>query len=251
MTRDDIVGEALNNFARKSASLSPDGSTTLGTRAVTWLNEVILRRVARAVDGGPDGVSPFGFFFSELNKISTLNTGANTARYGLPSALREIYDIRILDGSNSRKLQYIPQLFKDRLYADPTNWPATQRPRFYTRYGFQIELLPIPDATYSMEMRWSSWATTLSAATSTSDFREKDDLLIAGVTAEAFGAFQEYEEDGKEWFAKFQLLLREAITADPQDWDWQPQAIGHQSLPAYSLNEPWKDPFVQSTSGGF
>lgn len=239
MTRLELLKEAANNVGRQLTTLAPDGVTAFKDRLITALNESVQPWAARAVtDESTDG-----YHFTEFNKTADMSTVVGDKSYSLPQTLRDLYDLTLIDGNNSWKLHAVSRRVIDRYYPDPTTYPARFRPRWYTRYGRAFEAIPIPDAIYTIRARYSTWPTDLSSDSQVTDFLNKDDVLIARLTGEAFGMLQEYDADAKEWYAKSQQLLLEAVLADPQDWDWEPTPIPFTASPTVH-GEYWTDPFI-------
>lgn len=238
LTRLQIVTEAANNIGRKLTALSMDGSTTIKDRLIRALNESVQPWVARGVtDDTPDG-----FFFTELNKTADATTVADRKAYLFPSSMREIYTLTLIDGSDSRKLEQVPRRRIEELFPDPTTWPTSTRPKWYTRYGQGFELIPIPDDAYTIRARYSVHPTDLDADGDTSDFVDKDDLLVTRLTAEGYYMLQEYEEDADAWMRKSEALLLSAISADPREWDWSRVHIGFEPVEV-AEGEYWKNPW--------
>lgn len=90
---------------------------------------------------------------------------------------REIWSIVIDNGSLSSKLQAVPTRQMDQMIPDPDFW-STRQPRWYVKWKERIELFPVPDAAYSGPIRGLKWPDALSAGGGTSNFKEKDDILI-------------------------------------------------------------------------
>jgi hypothetical protein len=242
----DILTEAANNLGRKLATTAPDGSTTLKTRLVNALNESVQPFVARGVTPptDTDAGTPAGFFFTELNRTADASTTNGTKSYSFPSGFREVFDLTVIDGSNSYKLIALPRRRTEELFPDPTTWPSKDRPRWYTRFGTGFELLPIPDKTYTIRMRYAIWPADLTSDTQLPDLTTKDDVLVARLTGEAFHMYQEYEADAQEWFAKSVQLLRESIAADPRDWDWEPAQREAGVNAPRTAGSYWSNPFI-------
>jgi len=249
LTRLDILSEAANNVGRKLATVAADGTTTFKSRLITALNESVQPWVARGVvpPSDQDPGTPNGFMFTEFNKTADMSTSNGTKAYSWPVAtdlnFREAYDLTLVDGSNSRQLSYLSRRKLDALFPDPTTWPSKARPKWYTRFGKGFEVLPIPDAAYTLRARMSVWPQDLTSDTQTPDLIYKDDLMVARLTGEAFAMLQEYEADASEWYAKSVTLLRDAIAGDPRDWDWEPVVEAYLTAPS-PVGEYWKNPFV-------
>jgi hypothetical protein len=149
------------------------------TRLQRFLNFAQVRLCRQHRDG-----------WEELEKVSQKDMDysgvpADDKYQTLPTNIRKMYSIRILDGYSSKKLKWVYPRRWDQTIPMPDN-NAPGRPSHYTKYKERIELWKVPDQAYTMELRHSNWPTTLSADTQTSDFDNKDDILILLATVIAW-----------------------------------------------------------------
>ncbi len=95
----------------------------------------------------------------------------------LPSNLRQLYSIALIDDVNSRKLDSVPSAQWDELipYAEAF---TRGRPTKYRRWGPNIELWRIPDDEYVLRGHYSTWGTAFTGDAQKSDLERKDQLLI-------------------------------------------------------------------------
>lgn len=182
--------------------------------------------------------------FDEMKIISTTtiqNTASDNDKYLTLPSVREVYSMVLLDGSNSRKIQQKSSRYWDTLIPKPEYW-TRNRPVNYTIWGSStVELWPLPNITYTLRMRWSKWPATLSIGTETSEFLEKDEILIELALSYIFRSLGKEDDAAKhETFAK--KLLGEAETMDSQmpDLDITPLTG---LAPARA--DPWTDPFYR------
>lgn len=241
ITRLELLTQAANNVGRQLSTLAADGVTTFKDRLTQVLNDVVQPWVA----AGVTEVSPAGHYFTELCRAADMHTVLNDKAYTLPAEFRELFSLVILDGTNSWKLRAISRRLAERLFPDPATYPATERPRWYVRYGKTIELIPVPNGVYVIRMRYGVWPLAMTHDNASSELLRKDDVIVARLTGEAYSMTQEYESDAKEWFAKSEALLARAVVADAKDHDWEPMPISEGPLGSGPLGEYWADPFVQ------
>lgn len=123
--------------------------------------------------------------WEELQEIYTGITGftstpADDKFLALPSSVRKINSVRLLDGFNSRKLIRVQHVAWDRTVPAPQA-QAVGRPSMYTQYRNIMEFWKVPDAAYSLECRTVDWPTPFVAASpnAVSDLDNKDDMLIS------------------------------------------------------------------------
>ena len=224
----DVVGKALTGTSRSGAALQD--------RILKYLNWT-QQRIARH------------FSFEELNAIQTgAATVADIKRYPLSTGtnnlgltkVKDIETMRLMDSENSRKLDLWSHRRFDKSFPRPENF-ASARPTIYVRYKREVELFKVPDAAYTLEIRYSKWATDMANDANVSEFLEKDDLLVVGTIMEAYMALEEYA-DARIYFQRFLGILANAVSVEGLV-DWEPEAIPHGALPSPISGSPWLDPY--------
>lgn len=235
LTRLQMANEVLDNMGRASTAATRSGST-LASRAVTWLDRASLR-IARKES----------LLFTE----ATASTVADQKTYALPSNLRQLISIRLENGNNSRKLNCLMPREFDRMYPKPDQ-ETTAAPDWYVwvKNTLTFELFRIPDAVYTMRLRYGYWPSLLSTDASTSDFTHMDDVLIYLATADGFRWLQELV-DASSWHKRGMDALEDALKAE-RDLipDWAPQAAGFTTSPPYPIGDYWNEPFAIRDPGG-
>lgn len=228
----DVVG--------KSVSASSASGATLEDRVTRYLN-FGQRRIARFHN------------FHELNALKTdaatvanvkiypLSTGTNNL--GLTN-VKDIITITIQDSQNSWKInRWSPRKF-DTKFPRPENY-STDRPRIYIRYGNSLEFFYIPNDAYTLQIRYAKWATPLTTSSQTSDFENKDELIIATGIFETYLALEEYV-DAKVWWERVKGYLEDAMAVEG-DIDWSPVADEFTPSVGYGSGTPYSDPFADSS----
>jgi len=203
------------------------GRTDLDSRLVRFINfaqDMICRQ----------------FEFPELEQKTTDTVSKGDETYSLSSRPRSIRSVRLLDGTLSRKLEYIPVRSWDMLIPKPDEW-TQERPTHYTYYQNKLELWRIPNDTYTIVIRWSKWPTTLSADEDKSDYDNKDDIIIALATSWAFKSLGD-KERMYFWANAAWDQLESAILAESQQPDREIVPIPEIKT---ALGEYWKDPFIK------
>lgn len=235
MNRDDMVTE-ICDIVGKSVSASSVSGATLQTRVRTYLN-FAQKRMARVYN------------FYELDKLTiTAATVADVKKYPMSSGtnnlgltrVKDIKSIRLIDGSNSRNLIRWSYRKFDRFYPRPENY-ATARSSIYIRDGNDLEFFRVPDAAYTLYIRYNQWATDFSTGTQVSDFLNKDQLLVTAGVLETYLALEEYA-DGAVWLARFKGQMLDAKAAEG-DADWEPESEPHSSRPGYMSGTVYNDPY--------
>ena len=180
--------------------------------------------------------------FSEMNSEETLTTVADTKTVNLPTNPREVYSVRLIDNSNSRKLRYIPLRQWDRRAPYPEHY-TTGRPSLYTLYNDKIELWRIPDAAYTIYCRCNLMPTEFSSDSDVaSDLENKDDLLIAIATEYCFRSLGGDTERIMRWQSVATNGLRNAIKADTQ---FEDQVISSERARTTVTDDYWLNPFIR------
>ena len=104
-------------------------------------------------------------------------------------------------------------------------------------------MFKIPDASYTLHIRYGQYANNLDSDSQLHDFGEdKDQLILTAGVLETYLALEEYN-DAKVWFELFMGRLEDAVKADG-DEDWEPQAESFGEGPGYQSGEPWLDPYA-------
>jgi hypothetical protein len=215
------------------------GRTDLDSRLPSIIN-LAQQRLARIHD------------YDEMEVISTTtvnNTGSTNDKYLTLPNKREVFSIVLLDGASSRKLiQRTPQ-FWDRRIPMPEYW-ARDRVQDYIIWGQTVELWPLPNATYTLRMRWSQWPQDLVASTDTSQFLQKDEILVELALVYCFNSLGK-EDDARKHSANVSMLMLEAQQKDDThpDLNILPSASDAQVIQDGGLGStPWLDPFIRSNT---
>lgn len=182
--------------------------------------------------------------FRELRKLTELATVADSKYITLTANPKNIMSLRLIDGTLSRKLRYIPTRKWDKFVPRPESL-TTARPDFYTVWSqdgtVKFELYRIPDAVYTVEMRWEAYPTAMTTDSQTSDYENLDECIVSFATSKAFRSLGNDTKAG-EWLGKGRSLLATAIRDDKtlySDSDVGP-------LSMTSLGDYWIDPFIRS-----
>jgi len=221
LLKSDIIAEATA-FLGNRADITD-------ARYVRWLN-LAQMRIARLK------------VWEELQALDTsLVTVASDKFITEPSNIRKIYTFRLIDGSNSRILTGKPPKSFDQAIPLPSRF-AEGRPTVYTRWAGKIELYKVPDAVYSLDMRYSKWPTAFTTgADIVSDLEEKDDALIMLMVSWGFLSLRNLE-DATIYWKVYRDMINDAATEDVErpDIDIKPEGLSSGSI---SGNNPWQDPF--------
>jgi len=232
LTRDQLVTEICDIVGKSVSGLGTSG-TLLSTRVGTYYLNWSQRRIARY------------YSFHELDVITTTPvTAADTKTYtfstlGLTRP-KDIHSIILVDSANSRRLKRWSYKKFDKRIPDPTTY-STGRPSIYIRYGNQIELFRIPDAVYSMTIRYPQFPTPFTTGSQTSDFENKDELLITAGVMETYLALEEYT-DAAVWYQRTLGMLKDAVMSDSNDVDWEPDGEPFNSDQNVDIGQPWISP---------
>lgn len=206
--------------------------TDLDTRLGRFLN-LAQQRLARMHD----------FDEMETRSVVTIdNTGAATDGDIVLPSLRELYSIVIHDGSRSRKLDARSTRWFDRMVPKP-DYHTRDIPSIYMTWSNTAYLFPLPEKAYTnaVFLRWTKWPTDLTG-TATSEFLQKDELLIELALVYAYRSLGNPEEALKH--NRFALaLMSESEDTDRTKPDLgqvgDAKQVGGQS----AVGDYWLDPF--------
>lgn len=238
LTRDQLVTEICDIVGKSTSALSVSGST-LQTRVQTHYLNWAQRRIAKSYDFYElEGKKTDSATVADV-KTYPLETGTNNL--GLTN-VKDIRSIVLVDGTNterSRKLRFLHYRQYDDRFPRPENYP-TEIPSIYTREGTNVELFRIPNKVYTLVIRYCKWPTVFSTGSQTSDFSNKDELIVTAGVLETYLALQEYA-DAATWLQRFLGQLRDSII-DEGDADWEPQSQPFRTDRVSPISSPWLSP---------
>ncbi len=171
---------------------------------------------------------------------ATYSTTTNLQTYSFPTRMKDIYSIRLIDGSNSLKLTYVYPRHFDDAHPYPES-DTTGKPEWYVDYGTIYELYPIPDAAYHLEIRYSRFPADLSGATDVSALDNKDRLIICKASAFVLRTVRELD-DAEYWEGEADRELLAKLETDHSGEDWTPVARGFLAAPSGYVDD--NDPFA-------
>lgn len=180
--------------------------------------------------------------FDELYGSTDLTTTASTATLAVTSItnLDTIYSVVLIDSTSSRRLQKIPNRNWDKAIAQLQS-TTEARPRYYSKWGnASLELLPTPDAVYTIRVKYSKWPTDLTDDYINTDLTNKEELIIE-YALHYLHKTSGNREESEMYFRNYRNLLKEAIADDETDPDMVIQGDFEHSYGDYH-----KDPFVRS-----
>jgi len=184
--------------------------------------------------------------FDELLVLNMLTIAGNQRHYHLTNDLglvrpKDLYTIRCINGSNSRKLARLTvrELDEKIPYVEGI---TRSDPQYYIRRGMYLELVPIPDKTQSLYIYYSQWPVTLKNDNDESSYETLDDVIITLATDIAFSILEGTHGD---WDARAKALLSGSVldsrSRPDRTWVARPFNTNEGVSP-----EPWADPFIKS-----
>ena len=147
---------------------------------------------------------------------STMTTTVGQRYFNLPGGYLQMRNFQI-NTNPITPLEYITPEMLDRLYGSNT----TGKPRAYSLIGDEIQLAPIPDSTYTIEMAFYEKFTPLGDGTSgtvTSNWLTKNapDVLLYGALIEA-EPFIKNDERIQLWLTAYKEAIDKIQKADDRD----------------------------------
>ena len=147
---------------------------------------------------------------------STMYATVDQQYFNLPGGYIQMRNIQ-LNTNPTTPLEYITPEMLDRLYGSTT----TGKPRAYTLIGDEIQLAPIPDSAYQIEMAFYEKFTALGDGTSgtvTSNWLTKNapDVLLYGSLMEA-EPFIKNDERVPVWLNGYSNAIDKLQKADQRD----------------------------------
>ena len=225
-----LITRTLDNLSRASTGTTRSGDT-LSNLAIDWLNRTMLR-MSRKYD------------FREMYKKYSSATVDGQKSYAFPTNWKIIIDMTVIDGFSSKKLELVLPQYFDKVIPYPEQF--TERcPTWYAPYGNNFDLYSIPDTAYTMYCRSVQWPTIITSIATLIDYEpNKDDIIVAGMTAEGFRHLQAFE-DAAFYDKEFKERLAEAIDLEERLPDWDPVGRGfNSSYGKIPVGEYYNDPFI-------
>jgi len=207
----------------------------LEPRIRVWINMTLVR-ISRL------------FPFDELKGFSQGVTIAQQKVYEIPllfniTDLRQIEDIRLIDGNDSWKLNYVPGMRLDKEEAEPTVW-GYGRPRRYSRWGNWLEFVDqVPNKEYQLYLRYHRHFPRLVQDDDEPEVPYIDDFIVASTAAWAYATLQE-NEDSNYWATVATGLWRDIFKDLQKTYDYTPKMKGF-APEAPLIGEYWNNPFVK------
>ncbi len=147
---------------------------------------------------------------------SSMETTAGQRYFNLPGGYLQMRNMQI-NSNPITPLEYITPEMLDRLYGSDT----TGKPKAYTLIGDEIQLAPIPDSDYTVEMAFYEKFTPLGDGTSgtvTSNWLTTNapDVLLYGALLEA-EPFIKNDERIALWLNAYNSAVKKIQDADARD----------------------------------
>ena len=147
---------------------------------------------------------------------SSMETTSGQRYFNLPGGYLQMRNIQ-LNTNPIAPLEYITPEMLDRLYGSDT----TGKPRAYTLIGDEIQLAPVPDSDYTVEMAFYEKFTPLGDGTSgtvTSNWLTLNapDILLYGALLEAEPFIKNDERIGL-WLNAYNGAIKKIQDADARD----------------------------------
>lgn len=218
LKRSELITEALYATGNR---------TDIGDRVKVWINWA-LHRIDRACD------------MKGLEVRATAPTVTSQKAYALPADCKYVYSIRLIDGANSRYLTYVePREFDQKIpYPEQS---TTGRPNWYVEWESIFELYRIPDAAYTLLMRYWKWQDDFADDDAVPEITHCDDIIVQALIAEIW---KNLEELNKEAVAHGKLIsmLRAHGGVEKMHPDWEAKAKPF-SGGRIITGERWTQPF--------
>ena len=184
-----------------------------------------------------------GYAWPELYELdtTTMSTTADEPLVALPESTRTILSLRLIDGTQKSKLIQTTARRAD-AYTYATN---TGKPRLYIPYRTQIELLPVPNDTYSIYIRRFFWPSNMTADDTEFPWDDKDDLVLQLGVMWAYMLMQE-ETEAKIWAGYASGSFKEARlkAEETVDWDRAFKPVDFASNSGVLPDDYWLNPMI-------
>jgi len=149
--------------------------------------------------------------FTCLKVESYTDTEDEVKTYSLPLTLKSFYDLRLCESATKRKFHPLTPRRQDLRRPYPED-DSEGTPVYYILWGRYFDLSPIPDATYTMYIRWLKWPTAM-ATGAVSDLLYMDEVIIKCADWLTVLSLN-LEKDIRRFKGDYRDLLQAAIMGD-------------------------------------
>lgn len=182
-----------------------------------------------------------------FERSTDITSSAEADRFiPIPTLVRDVYSLMLIDGAYSRKLRRLSVNSIDRKVPMP-DYYARRRPRSYILWRENFEVFPVPDAVYLLRARAIVWPTKFSGADGqVSDLDQKDDMIVALSISWAFQTLKMFDESSK-WWTVYKSLLSDALVEESENPDLlllPSEAMQQSGTPGDYI----RDPFVRTVN---
>lgn len=229
----DLAG--LTSRVRLNTNRDSTGDTaTTDATITTYLNDA-QRELARRHD------------WRQLFTSKTMTTTIGLERYAFPTDMARLMSMTMWTTSTAYTLVERTKTWLNS-YDSRQALSDTGIPAIYAVDGLYFELVPRPDAAYTVGVNYVKWPTTLANATDAPDVETVEDCMIAYATAQLFAQLERFEQ-AEWWMREFERRFITARAADNARPNYMPQKDGVISgrTGGYSSDYPY-DPSVGTNS---
>ncbi|PCJ26716.1 MAG: hypothetical protein COA94_04785 [Rickettsiales bacterium] len=182
------------------------------TSRIDTIVNIAQMRIAR--------LSKFEELKTSLTDDLTLTGGITADKvYTLPTNLRNIFSIKVYEDTGDRyvKLVGLSSTQFDKKFTKPSK-ESRNMPVFYHRWGSTIEMYPIIDKNYKIDIRYNKWPTVLAADGDLSDLQEKDDAIITLAASWMFMSLKKKEDANFQW-GVYKNMMKDILGEDRESSD--------------------------------
>lgn len=195
---------------------------------IVWIHWA-LHRIDRACD------------IKGLEVRATAPTVDGQKAYALPADCKYIETIRLIDGANSRYLKRVDSREFDQKIPYPEQ-SSEGRPNWYVEWETIFELYRIPDAEYTLLMRYWKWQKDFANDNAVPEITYCDDIIVQALVAEIWKNVEELEKEATAQI-KLMRMLHAHKGVEKMHPDFEPKAKAFTSSKIAVVGERWTDPF--------
>lgn len=153
------------------------------------------------------------YLWNDLLTEASANLTVGSNAVSLASNMRRLSEVRLLDGLNSHEIIVKRRTWIAEMFPDITAYAAS-RPRYAYVSGTTLYLVPAPDAVYNgIEYSYYRMHPDLTDDSTDILIPQADEAVIAFTTYWVFKSIEKHE-DAAQWFAEYQMLVRDAKRVD-------------------------------------
>ena len=221
-------------------ALTLDDLRTEVREAFASRSDLTDNRIARALHFGQERVAREPVHWKELERKVEFTVRAGVTSYPLDELvpnledLHELFSFRLTRDDWRSRLTYVPS----REWEDLAQTYTISTPSYYSWWGEDVEVTPVPERDYQARVLYTIWPKPLTAVGQVSQLKNKDGIIIAFSISHLFQSFGN-SESAARWFT----IARDQLRSAKASVDYVSDTVSVSGMAGRSPQNYWQDPF--------